>query len=257
MPWGRHGAAAREDGGLGMQDGGADAPSRRAGSDEVWAGITRDRIRGVVVDINDGIVATAGVLEGFLGAGASPDVVAIGVVATMVGGAISLGGSRYAEASIDRDARDATIAEERRRLALSPGEEFEELVAHYVKKGLNPRLAREVAGELTTRDPLEAAIDAKHGIDDDDPAVSPTREAVIAAGSFAVGGLLVVLASGTVPSDWRVPSSFVAVALSLGVTSIVLALLGRVPVGRTMARSVAIGLLAMAITYLIGTLLPV
>jgi VIT1/CCC1 family predicted Fe2+/Mn2+ transporter len=213
----------------------------------------RNRIRGIVVDANDGIVATAGIVEGFIGAGADTETIAVAVVAAMVGGSIALASAKYAEISVERDAAAGVLAEERRQLALSPDEELAELAALYEAKGLSPALARQVAEELSRHDAVAAHAELEHGLDEEDIARHPVRESLIGGAAFALGAFLLVLAAIVVPSDWRLPSSVVAVGVSLAVTSVVLARWGRVPVARTVARTVTVGLVAMAITFLIGT----
>jgi vacuolar iron transporter family protein len=61
--------------------------------------------RSMIVETNDGIVATAGVVEGFAGAGATGPPLVIAALSTMVAGGISLAGARYAEEAAEREAR--------------------------------------------------------------------------------------------------------------------------------------------------------
>ena len=68
------------------------------------------------MDGNDGIMATAGIVEGFIGAGAATETILVAAIAAMVAGAIAMGSAKYAEAAIERDATNALIAEERRQL---------------------------------------------------------------------------------------------------------------------------------------------
>ena len=77
--------------------------------------------------------------------------------------------------------------------------------------------------------------------------------AVSAAGAFAIGSLVVLL-SVLVTWSTRLPTTFVAVAISLSLTSIVVARWGNLPVVRTMARTVGVGIAAMVITFAIGSL---
>ena len=121
-------------------------------------------MRSLVVDANDGIIATAGIVEGFAGAGATRSTILIAAFSAMVAGGIALAGAKYAEEAAERDAQLALIEEERQQLARAPEEETAELVALYEAKGLSPQLAREVATELTAGDPLAAHIDAEHGL---------------------------------------------------------------------------------------------
>ena len=56
------------------------------------------------------------------------------------------------------------------------------------------------------------------------------------------------------PSEWRVPTIFIAVTIGLGLTSTVVARWGDVPLGRAIARNVAVGLTSMAVAYAVGSL---
>lgn len=121
-------------------------------------------VRKWVLDSNDGIISTTGIIQGFAGAGASDETVLFAAVTLMITGGLSLGGSAYAEAAQDRAAELAIIEEQQRRLAMSPDEERAELREHYVKRGLDPRLADQVASQLMTRDPLGAQLETEFGI---------------------------------------------------------------------------------------------
>src|SRR5262245_35407777 len=96
----------------------------------------RERLRDLVIDMNDGIVAIAGVVEGVLAAGLGNRAAATAVLLAAIAGAISLGGSRYAEEATERDARDTVLDEERQQLEHSPDQELDELTAFYEAKGL-------------------------------------------------------------------------------------------------------------------------
>jgi VIT1/CCC1 family predicted Fe2+/Mn2+ transporter len=215
----------------------------------------RERLRDLVIDANDGIVAIAGVVEGVLAAGLGNSAAATAVLVASIAGGISLGGSRYTEEAAERDARDSLLDEERRQLRRSPGQELDELTAFYEAKGLAPDLARTVAVELTAADALAAHAEEEHGIEVDEPQPSPLAAAVASALAFALGAAVVVVTVVLTPSTWRVPTTFVAVTIALGLSSLVVARWGDVPLGRTLARNVAVGLTAMAVSFAIGTLI--
>ena len=206
------------------------------------------------MDGNDGIMATAGIVEGFIGAGAGTETIVVAAIAAMVAGAIAMGSAKYAEAAIERDATNSLIAEERRQLSLSPAEELAELAAIYERRGLSPDLARTVATELSAHDALAAHAEAEHDIALDEAPTPPLIAAISAAGAFAVGSLVVLLSVGITWST-RLPTTFVAVALSLGLTSVVVARWGNLPLLRTMVRTVGVGVAAMLITFAIGSLI--
>src|SRR6478735_4259366 len=133
----------------------------------------------MTVDANDGIIATAGIVEGFSGAGADLVTLIIAALSAMIAGTIALAGAKYAEAAGDRDAELALMEEERRQLALSPEEEFAELAEHYRRRGLSDELAAEVARALTAGDALGAHLLAEHGLSEDD-LTRPLAVAVLA-----------------------------------------------------------------------------
>ena len=181
---------------------------------------------------------TAGIVEGFIGAGAATETILIAAIAAMVAGAIAMGSAKYAEAAIERDATNALIAEERRQLSLSPEQELAELAAIYERRGLSPELARTVATELSAHDALAAHAEAEHDIALDEAPVSPLFVAVTAAAAFAIGSLVVLL-SVLVTWSTVLPTTFFAVALSLSLTSVVVARWGSLPLlrGRWPGRS--------------------
>src|SRR5262245_37259202 len=192
-----------------------------AGSLQVWR--DRERLRDLVVDANDGIVAIAGVVEGVLGAGLGNRAAATAVLMASIAGGIAIGGSRYTEASAERDARDALLDEEQRQLRHSPAQELDELAAFYEAKGLEPDLARVVAVRLSAADALAAHAEEEHGIELDDPELPPLLFAFASGLVFALGALVVVVTAVLTPSEWRVPSTFVGVTIALGVASAVVA----------------------------------
>lgn len=216
--------------------------------------LDRTRLRGLTVDANDGIIATAGIVEGFIGAGAGTTATLIAAVASMVAGGIALGGARYAEDAVERDAQLALIEEERRQHALSPGEELAELTAIYEAKGLSPELAGQVAVELSRNDPLAAHVDAELGLEAGGPTVRPLANALFAAAGFAIGSVVVLLSVALAPRRSAGLTTLLAVAVSLTLSSFVLARWGNVPVGRTLARNLAVGISAIVVTFTVGSL---
>ena len=125
-----------------------------------------ESLRARIPDVNDGIVAVAGVVQGLLAAGAGYDaLVAASAVATIAGGA-SLAGTTYAGAAADRDAELALIREELTALESDPEAELEELAAYYRERGVEPDLAREVARQVSALVPsVERLTFGKNGSD--------------------------------------------------------------------------------------------
>lgn len=215
-----------------------------------------ESLRARIPDVNDGIVAVAGVVQGLLAAGAGYDaLVAASAVATIAGGA-SLAGTTYAGAAADRDAELALIREELTALESDPEAELEELAAYYRERGVEPDLAREVARQVTAHDALTAQLESEYGIREPTPRSGPILEALGAALAFGVGGGVPILIIATVPWWSRGAVTAIAVILSLTLTAIVSARLGHASVWRTIARSIVVAVLAMTLALLAGQFLP-
>jgi VIT1/CCC1 family predicted Fe2+/Mn2+ transporter len=211
-------------------------------------------LRAGVLGANDGIVSTAGIVIGAVGATSNSSAILIAGVAGLAAGAMSMGAGEYVSVSTQRDSELALLAKERRELAEEPEEELAELAGLYVDKGLSPELALEVAQQLTAHDALGAHAEAELGIDPDDIS-SPTHAALASMVSFTIGALLPLLTITLVAVGARVWVTVLAVVLALAFTGFTSARLGFADPRRAVLRNVLGGLFAMAVTYGIGVAL--
>ena len=209
-------------------------------------------LRAGVLGANDGIVSTAGIVVGVAGATADRTAILTAGVAGLVAGALSMAAGEYVSVSTQRDTERALLEKERRELEEMPEQELEELVEIYRGKGLSSELARQVAVELTEHDAFAAHVDAELGIDPND-LTNPWHAAYASAISFTVGAFLPLLAILLPPPTGRVPVTFVAVVLALAFTGWLSARLGDARIGRAVRRNIVGGVLAMVVTYGIGT----
>jgi len=208
-------------------------------------------LRAGVLGANDGIVSVAGLVAGVAGATTDRAAIVTAGVAGLVAGALSMGGGEYVSVSTQRDTELALLAKEKEELADLPGEELDELTGLYRAKGLSDALARQVAVELSARDPLAAHADAELGIDPD-ALTRPWQAAWVSMSAFSAGALLPLAVVLLTPSAARVPVCFVAVALALAITGSVSARLGGAPRRPAILRNVGVGALSMAVTYGVG-----
>ncbi|MHB8275056.1 MAG: VIT1/CCC1 transporter family protein [Dermatophilaceae bacterium] len=210
-------------------------------------------LRAGVLGSNDGIVSTAGLVIGVAGATTSRTVILTAGIAGLAAGAMSMAVGEYVSVSSQKDSERALLTKERRELEETPEEELEELTDLYAAKGLSRELAKDVAIQLTAHDALGAHAEVELGIDPNN-LTSPTHASVASFIAFTIGSLLPLLAITLPPMSWRVPITVIAVVLALAGTGLLAARLGSAPVGRSLWRNVIGGLLAMAVTYGIGTL---
>ena len=211
-------------------------------------------LRAGVLGANDGIVSTAGLIFGVAGAGADQQAIFIAGVAALVAGSISMAGGEYTSVSAQKDSEIAAIAKEKRELKENPEAELRELAWFYEQKGMSPKLAKQVAEELTAKDALKAHAEAELGISHDEH-VSPTAAAVSSFIAFAAGSLLPLLTATATPwPDLEIPFTVAAVVISLALTGFVAAQIGGAKPMRAVIRNVLVSLLTMGVTYGIGML---
>jgi VIT1/CCC1 family predicted Fe2+/Mn2+ transporter len=217
--------------------------------------LTGQTVQSWVVDANDGIIATAGLLEGFAGAGADDELLILAALAATIAGALSTGGAKWAEAAAERDAQLATIAYEQRLLEANPDDELAELVDHYVGRGLTPELAREVAEQLHAADPLAAQLETEYGIAQIPSARGPVLAGLSSGISFAVGAGIPLMITVLAPLALDAIAVLVAVVVSLCLTSIIAARSSYLSAPRTIVRSLIVGLGTMGVSYVAGLVL--
>ncbi len=210
-------------------------------------------LRAGVLGANDGIVSTAGLVIGVAAATTDRGTVLTAGLAGLAAGAMSMAVGEYVSVSTQRDSERALIAKEVRELREEPEAELAELAGIYEGKGLSPELARRVATELTAHDALAAHAEVELGIDPEN-LTNPWHAAWASMLAFTVGAVLPLLAIVLPPVGWRVGVTVVAVVLALASTGLVSARLGDADARRATVRVVLGGLVAMAVTYGIGTL---
>jgi len=211
-------------------------------------------LRAGVLGANDGIVSVASLVVGVAGATTDNAALLVAGLAGLIGGAISMALGEYVSVSSQRDSEHALIAKEREELRTMPEQELAELTDLYRQRGLSEQTAHQVAVELTAHDALAAHLEVELGIDQDD-LVNPWHAALSSAIAFTAGAILPLLAILLPPPAWRVPVTFVAVLVALAVTGALSARIGGSNPVRASIRLVIGGALALAATWLIGTLL--
>ena len=217
------------------------------------AGRITDWVRPQVPEASDGILTSAGICEGFAGAGVGTKVLIFAGFTGLLAGTLASGAIEYSKLGAERDQQEAELTSERVQLETAPDAELDELTQVYVSRGLSRDLARQVATELTAHDALAAHAEAEHGIT---PAslTSPFRDALATGVAFAAGAVLPWLAIILIPGPPRAAVTFVIVLLALALTGWISAQISDVHPVRPIVRTAAIGVLAMTITYAAGHL---
>ncbi|MEV6568429.1 VIT1/CCC1 transporter family protein [Streptomyces kronopolitis] len=211
-------------------------------------------LRAAVLGANDGIVSTAGLVVGVAGATDERAALLTAGLAGLLAGSMSMAAGEYVSVSTQRDSEEAALATEKRELATEPQAELIELTELLEGKGLDGRLAREVAEQLTEHDALRAHAEVELGIDPDE-LTNPWHAAGASFLAFTVGALLPLLAIVLPPTGQRLWITVLAVLVALALCGWSSARMGAAPVRRAILRNVAGGALAMGVTYAAGSVL--
>jgi VIT1/CCC1 family predicted Fe2+/Mn2+ transporter len=202
---------------------------------------------------NDGILSTSSLVLGVAAAHATHGNVMVAGVAGLVAGAMSMAAGEYVSVHSQADAEQADLDLERAELKADDKGEHKELAAIYVARGLDPKLAEQVARQLMAHDALGAHARDELGISAAFTA-RPIQAALASAGSFAVGAAMPLAVTAIAPDAGLIP-------LVAGTSLLFLALLGGLA-ARAGGAGVALGAirvtfcgaLAMAATAGVGRL---
>jgi vacuolar iron transporter family protein len=233
--------------------------SRGGIAEEAWhRGGRSGTLRAAVFGANDGLVSNLSLVMGVAGAMTGDAVVVLAGIAGLLAGAFSMAAGEYISMQSQRELFERQIAIEREEMRIMPDEEERELAGIFRGKGVSAEDAQRIAGALM-KDP-EQALDTKVreelGLDPDELG-SPFGAAWSSFLSFAIGALVpllpFLLATGSVALVGSLVLSLVALFLVGAGVSLVT---GR-GVWFSGLRQVAIGAVAAAVTFGVGTLIGV
>ena len=213
-------------------------------------------LRAGILGANDGIVSIAALVVGVAAATTETAPILIAGTAGIIAGSLSMALGEFVSVSSQRDSEASLIKRERQELEDNPVAELRELAELYQQRGLTPETAARVAQELTEHDAVAAHLEAELGINELE-LTNPWHAAISSALSFLAGSILPMLAILLGPEEIRIPLTFAASLMALGITGATGAYLGQSPVLRPVLRVMGGGALALAISWGIGTALGV
>ena len=208
-------------------------------------------LRPTVFGAMDGLVTNVSLIAGVGGGGLDRSRIILTGLAGLVAGAFSMATGEYTSVTSQNELVRAEVELERRQLEAYPEQEQAELAEAFAEKGVEPRLAREVA-EQVSQDPDEALrlhAQEELGVDPHE-LPSPVVAAVSSFLSFAVGALVPLASFLLGSSNLYVALGIAAVALF--VLGAVVARLTAVNTWYGALRQLALGALAAGVTYAVG-----
>ncbi len=210
-------------------------------------------LRAAVLGANDGLVSTASLIVGVAASAAQTSEILVAGSAGLVAGAMSMAAGEYVSVSSQADTEQADLARERQELADDPAAEREELARIYVERGLDHALALQVAEQLMAKDALGAHARDELGISEATTA-RPVQAALTSAATFSAGAALPLATAALSPGNLAVYTVSGASLVFLAVLGALGAKAGGAPIARATARVTFWGVLAMAVTAGIGSL---
>ncbi|WP_179970729.1 VIT family protein [Streptococcus thermophilus] len=208
-------------------------------------------LRAGVLGANDGIISIAGVVIGVASATSNIWFILISALSAIFAGAFSMAGGEYVSVSTQKDTEEAAVAKEQALLDRSPESARESLYQTFLSQGDCETEAEVKINQAFSKNPIKVLVEEKYGVDMEE-ITNPWHAAVSSFLSFSVGSLPPTLAILLFPDPYRIPITVVVVALTLILTGYVSAKLGKAPVKQAMLRNLAVGLLTMLVTYVVG-----
>lgn len=210
-------------------------------------------LRAAVLGANDGIISTASLMVGVAAASTNSSEILVAGVASLVAGAMSMAAGEYVSVSSQADTESADLRKEQRELAEQPESELNELTQIYVRRGVEPALAREVAEQMTAKDAFSAHARDELGLAEHVVA-RPVQAALTSAVTFALGAAIPLAISLLAPTALIAPIVSGGSLICLAVLGALGARAGGADIWKPTIRVTFWGAIAMAATAAIGTL---
>ena len=209
--------------------------------------------RAAVFGISDGLVTNVSLVLGMAGASPGASIVRLAGVAGLVAGSFSMAAGEYLSMRAQRELMERELEVERRALSDNPRAEAAELRGMYVRRGIEPGVAHDMAEEVMQDPDLALQTHAREELGiETDRLGSPWQAAAASFVTFALGAFIPLVpwlvTTGTAAVIWSVVLSAVA-ALIVGV---VLANFTERPRLASALRQLAVTAVAAAVTYGVG-----
>lgn len=120
-----------------MESGALRQPHPRDYADETWHGSGGATLRQLVFGMNDGLVATVGLVAGLIFAGSPRGIVLGGTLAAIIAAVSSMALGSYLSTKAEVGYQEAQIRREQREIEENPNEELQEMRSIYQEYGLS------------------------------------------------------------------------------------------------------------------------
>jgi len=215
-------------------------------------------VRAGVFGLSDGLVTNVSLIIGFAASGIDASYVRLAGIASAVAGAVSMAAGEWVSITSQNDLVKREMALELRELQRNASAETSELAGMYRSHGMSSKQAEAAAAEVM-KDPERAVMVHAREEFGLDPAQlpNPLRVAAVSIVTFLVGALLPVIPWLTGSGN---PARIASVVIGVAAAAILGALIAQQaerPWWSGSVRQVVITVLAVSVTYVIGSLVGV
>lgn len=213
-------------------------------------------LRPIVFGANDGLVSNLALVMGVAGATAEPGIIVVAGVAGLLAGAFSMGVGEYISVQSQRELLDFQVAFQRKQLREAPEQERAILRRLYTARGFSDERAREFVDAVFDDEDhaVRLLIFEEVGLDERSIG-SPLAAGISSLLSFTTGAFIPLL-------PFLVAMGSTAFVGSIGLSLAALAILGtgiavltHRSIPFAVVRQMALGGIAAAVTYAVGSLL--
>lgn len=209
--------------------------------------------RAAVFGISDGLVTNVSLVLGMAGANPGGSIVRLAGVAGLVAGSFSMAAGEYLSMTAQRELMERELEVERRSLRRSPEGEAAELRGIYVRKGIDPSVAREMVDQVMQDPDLALETHAREELGISMHALgSPWQAAAASFITFAIGAFIPL-------APWLFTSGTAAIVLSVVLGALAALTVGAVqarfterPAVVSALRQLAVTTVAAAVTFGVG-----
>jgi len=214
--------------------------------------------RAGVFGVSDGLVTNVSLIIGFAAGGVDASYVRLAGIASAVAGAVSMAAGEWVSVKSQNDLVQREMALELRELKRNASAETSELAGIYRSHGMSSMQAESAAAEVMKNPERAVMVHAREefGLD---PAQLPNPLVVAAVSivSFLLGAMLPVIPWLSGSGDSAQVASIAIGVVAAGILGAVIARQSERPWWLGTARQVAITVLAVAVTYAIGSVVGV
>jgi VIT1/CCC1 family predicted Fe2+/Mn2+ transporter len=211
-------------------------------------------LRPIVFGANDGLVSNLALVMGVAGADPAPSVIVLAGVAGLLAGAFSMGVGEYISVRSQRELLDYQIAFQRKQLREEPDQERRILHRAYVGRGFTEAQATMFVDAVFTDDEhaIRQLIFEEVGLDERSIG-SPWSAAFGSFAAFTTGAFVPLLPYLITSGAQAFTASLVLSLAALALLGVAISRLTRRPALFSALRQVALGGLAAAVTFAVGS----